>query len=1614
MCPNVNIKEVVDQFNELVQQLGGEPLSIEEFKSSELRGQRTGKNYAAMEAAYRIWDYTGGEITNTSQVINQYIQSKNSVQSRVDQINTRTPITTAAEHAASTRISSILSDLYPELSVEYRTSLENGNLGEIDLAALKVLVDFVNGRADTLPHEYAHYYYAMFQNSKMMKEGIKVFGSEEALVQAIGSKVVELDGKKRAWYQKFLDWIKSFFSDELHKKALLGAITDAFLERRDLGDRVYDLFGIRHQAPTNLSVDEAQLALSKMASDLMFDEANHTYSLRGSSLSLTSVSDLKTRLGYNNYDDTLEDADQKKLSNDARLRGTMIHAVLEDTFNGKFNLNRYQHISQQAAIKLYQIATKLLEQYDFVASEAMMYDEQIQAAGTTDLILRDKKTGEFVVLDYKTKLVKYNGKDEKPNGKRFWGFSYATSKNRGLKSSADAYNFQTMLYQKMLQKAGLNVTKRGIIPLVYEVEENNGDWSITDIDTSKIFGSEIDETGEWSGKSLNDKKLGVQWMSKDQVVSRDVNAKLYEDYSDFATPEAGKRFVSAMDDAFAIITKIRNKLNAQIDIATRRDRKSAAYRSRVALAKVDSTSDLDAMLVYLLHTQDQLNRMVEVLQDLSKQGENANWSLAKLAQYYQIAQSVDILNDISGFLAGNEDLLSKTEVASLTKAVRQLQTSVSIIKGYYDNQGKKLYLSVISKGTNAYRNRLIERQSRKYTEEHPMEDGESNKAFEARRKAYIDDWVKKNEAYLDKEQAKWLDAQTKIADNSFEANILGQYFASVYESTDPFVSSMVRLYDSRMEEVNHKRIAMMAKLNRLVKQYYADYNFNSMSDLRKEYDDFVDVTKDGKCYLVSSVSAEFLSARDQFEYDLKGKTTLTAEERRKARREWYDQNCPISDLEAYISDFEHQLNSYLAEQIESEKEREKLSKAVSTNFNKGSLKISWQKFAFDKKGPIASSNKISIYELCDFLLELQRTLDSKYRKPSAQYKNEKYDKMMQLDKNDSKRKLWETFLEISNDEYAQYSLPLPLQLRGRLPSVVKGKFEEAVTNSVGSAVQLGIKDTFCMLDDDYELIHGEFYDENGNKVYQIPMPFTGKRITEDKQSFNLPDIFLRYYEAANEYKVKKDLEEYVKYTQSILASRRTYTDKNANYNDSEAGTKFSEHTRNLFDSWVQQVFYNERISGRGAINIGKYKIEKALALKAIAKYSSVKVMAGNLVSAVNNILTGDAHGWEEAFAGKYISIRSYAKAHKIFMAHIPALFADAFRTVPEDKVNKLCQWFHIFDGSEGVTYRGLMSNSAGDYAYALTSLGERWIQGKFVIAYFLEMRAKDKDGNDLGSMWDFIDFDENNQLIVTDDRVANFNASTQAEVSLMLRKVSMGLNGNYDGKRAAVSVESNALGWFGLALRRWIEPFVARRIGRETYDDTLGTVNNGMYRTFGRYLWNDARLQLLDSMPETVKQFFHIQSKQVDGIKRSFRKWGELQDWEKANVKRTAVELGLATLALLIFMGLGGSGGDDDDQNNAIKFFKYQAYRLYTDLTFIANPVSFSSIFRDPFPAQKLVTDVSSVFNQLFDPTETYQSGNHMFDNKLLNKTVKMLPGSNQLYRLKNIQNEINYFVRGK
>ena len=100
----------------------------------------------------------------------------------------------------------------------------------------KILVDITNRSTDTLAHEYAHFYIAAFRDTPIVQEAIKKWGSEEALVQAIGEETVAKKGNAYGFWKRFSKWLRDLVAnlDKASKEDLVKALTDAFLTNADL------------------------------------------------------------------------------------------------------------------------------------------------------------------------------------------------------------------------------------------------------------------------------------------------------------------------------------------------------------------------------------------------------------------------------------------------------------------------------------------------------------------------------------------------------------------------------------------------------------------------------------------------------------------------------------------------------------------------------------------------------------------------------------------------------------------------------------------------------------------------------------------------------------------------------------------------------------------------------------------------------------------------------------------------------------------------------------------------------------------------------------------------------------------------------------------------------------------------------------------------------------------------------------------------------------------------------------------------------------------------------------------------------------------------------------
>ena len=116
----------------------------------------------------------------------------------------------------------------------------------------------------------------------------------------------------------------------------------------------------------------------------------------------------------------------------------------------------------------------------------MLSDVKHNVAGTADLIVRERSTGKYVLLDYKSKMFAYNNTKLNKKGNKLRGFLFATSKKYTTLPIRDKYDAQLTAYRKMLNNMGIPVEEHGIIPLVYAVNGNK----VTKMMISDNFGGE--------------------------------------------------------------------------------------------------------------------------------------------------------------------------------------------------------------------------------------------------------------------------------------------------------------------------------------------------------------------------------------------------------------------------------------------------------------------------------------------------------------------------------------------------------------------------------------------------------------------------------------------------------------------------------------------------------------------------------------------------------------------------------------------------------------------------------------------------------------------------------------------------------------------------------------------------------------------------------------------------------------------------------------------------------------------------------------------------------------------------------------------------------------------
>lgn len=200
----------------------------------------------------------------------------------------------------------LLQEIYPNIEVSALTDPNLRGQAQVEgYMAGRVLLNAALENQDTLPHEYAHHYIAWFRNTPLVQRGTKQFGSEEALVQAIGENSV----KALKWYNRFFNWLKGLFNE---KQDNLNEITKAFLSGRRLdnsyffGKETHNQKAVEVPEAINNIYDKLMSSIHRRMKDIQYSkytDPNKLDELRALEFRLNQLENDKATLEFIDYMD---------------------------------------------------------------------------------------------------------------------------------------------------------------------------------------------------------------------------------------------------------------------------------------------------------------------------------------------------------------------------------------------------------------------------------------------------------------------------------------------------------------------------------------------------------------------------------------------------------------------------------------------------------------------------------------------------------------------------------------------------------------------------------------------------------------------------------------------------------------------------------------------------------------------------------------------------------------------------------------------------------------------------------------------------------------------------------------------------------------------------------------------------------------------------------------------------------------------------------------------------------------------------------------------------------------------------------------------------------------
>lgn len=633
----------------------------------------------------------------------------------------------------------------------------------------------------------------------------------------------------------------------------------------------------------------------------------------------------------------------------------------------------------------------------------------------------------------------------------------------------------------------------------------------------------------------------------------------------------------------------------------------------------------------------------------------------------------------------------------------------------------------------------------------------------------------------------------------------------------------------------------------------------------------------------------------------------------------------------------------------------------------------------------------------------------------------------------------------------QKALPGQGQIGTRIPTVLKSELELLQGKDLkekAKLIQDKVAKTFQASNLDLE--RGELVDSRGAFIKRVPTFFTQKYDTADydskfselekkyikegmdeedaqKKAHREAEIYATekmsslvstdllsslqaFHSMATNYAAKNEHIHIFESAEAIVSSKhREYiqTDSNGRpiIKDGVIQTKSGadSYAGKMIKTFLEMQLYNKKQNNLGFYQVGNYTIDWNKTLRYVNSSTGLIMQAGNVMGGIANWAVGTFNNWLESVGGEFYKPGNMTKATAFYNSQLFNTMGDIGARVPESFVGQFSEHYNVMGDYSRDRIKTTERNKAArlfktSTLYFVQNAAEHGMHHKAAFAVMDNMKAYDKNGNDLGSLLDQHRGEKNKFKVPADVYVKDkdgtlvkYDTAQQNRVANRISAVLRKLHGNYAGETAN-KMHQDAVTAMMIKFRGWMYEGIMRRYGRQRYYQPLDMEIEGYYRTGGRVLLNMAK---------------ELRSLNFALMKEN---WRNLSAHEKANVHRFITETSMIIATSIGAAVLSGAGKlmDEYDTNDpfdrfilgSFEMFNYQVNRLNTEIFAYVNPAEAMKLLATPMASVSIAENVARLIGQTLSPFETYETGWRKGDNKLLVRAEKLIPLYKQIATL--------------